>query len=56
MIEFVCPKCNKILMVCDPDLVWDGDILMKSLCCDEHFYISYESEEKYLERRFKDQS
>ena len=52
MIDVVCPRCNKILLVYDADLVFDDELLVKSLCCDEVFYISYESEDRCLERHF----
>ena len=38
-------------MTYDDDLVWDGEILFKALCCDETFYIEYDrykNEWKYI--------
>ena len=39
-------------MVYSEDFVWDEDFCAKSICCDEVFWISYESLEKNLERKY----
>ena len=53
MIEVICPRCNRTLLVYGDNVAWDGGFLMKSLCCDEVFYLDNEIEEEYLERVFK---
>ena len=47
MIKIECPKCNKVLMVYDSNFVFEDELLVKSLCCDEHFYISYEYDDEF---------
>lgn len=51
MIEVSCPKCNRILMVYSDCFVFDEDIQVRSECCDEVFYISYETESDCNKRR-----
>lgn len=54
MIEVSCPKCNRILMVYSDFLLFDDALPAKSVCCDEVFYISRETEAHYDARRLRE--